>query len=339
MSIADPQKLLKWYDANARHLPWRAPQGIKPNPYHVWLSEIMLQQTTVVTVKPYFEKFLQTWPTIHDLAVAPLDDVLANWAGLGYYARARNLHKCANVIVQDFDGVFPSDALILKSLPGIGDYTSKAIASIAFEQNEIALDGNVERVLTRLYAEQKPIRDNKKRLASLAKQIKSTERFGDYQQALMDLGATICTPTKPSCLICPWQDSCQAYQLNLAEALPTKPIKKKRPIKYTNAFITIKDNHVFLVKRPDKGLLAGMLGIPTSDWVGEKIMPSDENLDKIQGTVRHVFTHFELIVTCYRVDSISGDMPSGQFYPLSNIESLALPTLMRKIITHSLKDA
>ncbi len=217
-SRPDPADLLAWYDRQRRDLPWRAPLGTAPDPYHVWLSEIMLQQTTVATVGPYFDQFVARWPDISALAAASLDEILHMWQGLGYYARARNLHACARVVVEQHGGAFPSERAALRALPGIGDYTAAAIAAIAFDRRCAAVDGNVERVVARLYAVIEPLPAAKPRLRELAAALVPEQRAGDFAQAMMDLGATICTPRRPRCVLCPWRGACLAEAGRLAEA-------------------------------------------------------------------------------------------------------------------------
>src|SRR5712691_7323604 len=235
-SRADPAALLAWYDRQRRDLPWRAPPGERADPYLVWLSEIMLQQTTVVTVAPYFDRFVARWPDIRALAAASLDDVLHLWQGLGYYARARNLHACARAVVERHGGVFPADPADLRALHGIGDYTAAAIAAIAFDRREAAIDGNVERVVARLYAVREPLPAAKPRLRALARALVPECRAGDFAQAMMDLGATVCTPLRPRCVLCPWRTGCTAATAGLTEALPARTEKPERPLRFGVVF-------------------------------------------------------------------------------------------------------
>ncbi len=261
-------KLLQWYDRNARVLPWRAVSPSRMDPYKVWLSEIMLQQTTVAAVKEYFLNFTQKWPTVKALAAAPLDDVLKAWAGLGYYARARNLHKCANVIVSEHGGKFPDDLGALQKLPGIGPYTAGAIAAIAFDKPFAAVDGNVERVISRLDAIETPLPDSKPQIKTRAQALMTDHRAGDFVQALMDLGATICTPKSPNCQICPWTDDCDGRKQGIAATLPRKQPKKKIPTRQGHAYLAISnDGYILLRRRAEKGLLGGMMEVPGSDMV------------------------------------------------------------------------
>lgn len=295
--------LLAWYDKHRRVLPWRAPSGRRADPYHVWLSEIMLQQTTVQAVAGYYRKFLAKWPRVEDLAAASLDEVLAAWAGLGYYARARNLHKCAGVVAHERGGIFPATAAELKTLPGIGAYTAGAIAAIAFDQPEAAMDANAERVVARLFAMDEPFPGGKAKLLALGRTLVPQQRAGDFAQALMDLGSAICTVKRPSCPNCPLAEGCKGRVLGIAETLPVKAPKAVRPLKRGAAFVAVnKDGAVLLVKRPETGLLASMLEPPLGPW-GAKFPKRDEALaqapfkaawKKRPGIVRHGFTHFEL---------------------------------------------
>lgn len=330
MSAAD---LLAWYDRNARELPWRAPPGAGRTPaYRVWLSEIMLQQTTVTTVKPYFVRFLNLWPTVHDLAAAPREDVLAEWAGLGYYARARNLHKCAGVVADDLGGRFPETKDTLLALPGVGPYTAGAIAAIAFDRPEAAVDGNVERVMSRRYRIETPLPDAKVEITARTQAMIPAGRPGDFAQALMDLGATICTPRSPNCLICPWRDACEGR--GIAEKLPVKAPKKVKPVRRGVAFAHLTDQGVLVETRPDKGLLGGMIGLPGTEWsvAGpteaeiEAAIPTPAIWREI-GEARHTFTHFHLILTVM----IARGKPKrgGKYLPLTKAKGAA-PTVMKK---------
>jgi A/G-specific adenine glycosylase len=250
-----PDLILKWYDRHRRQLPWRSPPGAPADPYHVWLSEIMLQQTTVVTVKSYFENFLEIWPKISDLAAAPLDDVLHAWQGLGYYARARNLHKCAGVIVTEFGSLFPEDEQALLTLPGIGPYTAAAIAAIAFGKKTTPVDCNIERVIARLFAVSEALPKSKPKLTELAVKLTPDDRAGDYAQALMDIGATICTPKKPTCSLCPLSGECRAEARGIAEELPARAPKKNKPTRLGTAFWLVNPKgEILLRRRPEKGL-------------------------------------------------------------------------------------
>ena len=333
--------LLGWYDRHRRELPWRAPPGRRADPYHVWLSEIMLQQTTVATVKPYFQKFLQAWPTVGDLARADREDVLKAWAGLGYYARARNLHKCAQTVVEHHGGVFPDTRATLLDLPGIGPYTASAVAAIAFDRREAAVDGNVERVMARLFALETPLPDVKPEIADIARSLVPAERAGDYAQAVMDLGATVCAPRKANCLICPLTGMCQGRAAGLQDVLPYKRAKAAKPTRYGIAFwIERTDGAVLLRTRPDKGLLGGMSEIPSTEW-SERGVPADPashapigaRWTKLPGLVRHTFTHFHLELEIWSADPVHGgaDVPGSRFVPRRDLHAEALPTVMKKI--------
>jgi A/G-specific adenine glycosylase len=264
---ADPEDLLAWYDRHARVLPWRARAPARQEPYRVWLSEIMLQQTTVRTVGPYYAKFLDRWPTVEALAAASLDDVLRAWAGLGYYARARNLHACALAVVERHAGVFPDTLEGLRALPGIGDYTASAVAAIAFDADAVPVDGNVERVVTRLYAIDEELPAAKPVIKERALALLPPRRAGDFAQGLMDLGATICTPKKPACALCPWNDGCAARARGDQETFPRKQPKREGKLRCGAAFVALRaDGSVLLRTRPDKGLLAKMTEVPGSAW-------------------------------------------------------------------------
>src|SRR6266436_2508895 len=290
----DSAVLLAWYDRHHRNLPWRAPPGMRPDPYRVWLSEIMLQQTTVATVGPYFDRFMARWPDISALAAASLDEVLRLWQGLGYYARARNLHACARAVVDRHGGVFPDEIEALRALPGIGDYTAAALAAIAFGRREAAIDGNVERVIARLFAVRDPLPVAKPRLAALAAALVPEQRTGDFAQALMDLGATICTPRRPRCVLCPWRACCAAAASGMAEVLPARADKPNRPSRYGVAFwLTRPDGTVLLRRRPEKGLLGGMTEIPSTPWRAEpwaladavRVAPATSEWSRLPGTI------------------------------------------------------
>lgn len=307
------KSVLSWYDQHRRVLPWRAPEGVSADPYHVWLSEIMLQQTVVATVIPYFLKFIEKWPTVSHLARAPLDDVLKEWAGLGYYARARNLHKCAQVVSTEFKGRFPQTYEGLKSLPGIGDYTAAAILSIAFNQPSVVVDGNVERVLSRWFSITKPLPESKpdirKAAALLAKD--RSDRPSDYAQALMDLGATICIPTNPRCPACPLQKTCQAKKLGIQNNLPARAARKIKPFRKGYIYMVKRadSGHFLLEKRPESGLFGKMMGFPTSEWLEsgkidhpEEILAMGTPVFKKKHIIRHSFTHFDLELQGYYVE-------------------------------------
>lgn len=342
-------QLLSWFDLHQRVMPWRAVKGKLPNPYHVWLSEIMLQQTTVATVGPYFQKFVKKWPTLKRLAAADLDDVLATWAGLGYYARARNLHKCAQKVLQEYKGVLPETEQELLELPGIGPYTAAAIASIAFGQEAVAVDGNVERVVSRFFAIEEPLPPAKKIIREKATHlVKGNPTPGDFTQALMELGSLVCTPRNPKCGVCPWVSSCAAYKKKKAEELPRFSPKTKRPVLYGKVFWIFDDkNKKFLIeKRKDKGLYAGMYQLPTTEWVRDKksveskaVGFSDRISAKNSGvTVRHSFSHFDLVLEIWGAEALSiKNQDKYTWAPYQGFEKYALPTLMKKALLLCLK--
>jgi A/G-specific adenine glycosylase len=333
-------ELLAWYDRHGRTLPWRKRRPQIADPYHVWLSEIMLQQTTVSAVKPYFEIFLRRWPTVEDLAAAPLDDILAAWAGLGYYARARNLHKCAGIVAERHGGSFPDTADALRELPGIGPYTASAIASIAFDRRATILDGNVERVVSRLFRVATPLPKAKPELWKLADLLTPEERPGDYAQAIMDLGATICTPTKPACSLCPWNGECQAFKAGNQEIYPRKAPKPERPQRFGAAFWIVNDKgEVALQRRAPTGLLGGMLEPPGTDWTDQKPnlaaalrhAPIAADWRWSEGVVRHVFTHFALDLQV-AVATVKGrPLKDAMWTPIDRLGEVALPSLMQKV--------
>ena len=336
------QSLLQWYDVHARHLPWRAPRGTTPDPYRVWLSEIMLQQTTVAAVKDYFLKFVARWPSVRDLAEADIEDVMRAWAGLGYYARARNLHACAKHVAAVLDGQFPRSVDGLLKLPGIGPYTAGAIAAIAYDLPYAAVDGNVERVLSRLHAIETPLPDSKPEIRKLAQAMVPSQRAGDFAQALMDLGATICTPKSPACAICPWMKNCAGRAAGIAETLPRKAAKKAVPTRKGYAFVAVReDGAVLLRRRPDKGLLGGMMEVPGSEWAAalprnhEASAPFPAPWRKLAGVVEHTFTHFHLQITVMTADGVAADLaPQFRWVASEDIRGEALPTVMRKILAH-----
>ncbi|SIQ70102.1 A/G-specific DNA-adenine glycosylase [Paracoccus thiocyanatus] len=323
-----PTELLAWYDRHARRLPWRAPPGQAPaDPYRVWLSEVMLQQTTVAAVKSYFERFTSLWPTVQNLAAAGDAQVMAEWAGLGYYARARNLIACARAVAAM--GAFPDTREGLAALPGIGAYTSAAIAAIAFDRPETVVDGNVERVVARLFAVQTPLPGAKPELVTLAQGLTPARRPGDYAQAMMDLGATICTPRSPACGICPINDHCAARALGIAADLPRKTPKQPKPLRSGTAWIGFADGAVLVETRPSKGLLGGTLAFPSTGWDGSDLPPPAPADWQQVGLVRHVFTHFALDLTVMSA-RLTGEPARGRLAPLHAFSPAALPGLMRK---------
>lgn len=343
-------RLLAWYDRNARSLPWRARPGEHADPYAVWLSEVMLQQTTVAAVIPYYEAFLTRWPTVHALAAAPLDDVLHAWAGLGYYARARNLHACAQTVADKFGGRFPETAEALKRLPGIGDYTAAAIAAIAFGQHAVVVDGNVERVMARRFAVETPLPGAKAQLRELAGGLTPTERSGDYAQAVMDLGATVCTVRQPRCRSCPWSADCTGRAKAIAETLPRRAPKAQRPTRHGAAFwISDGNGAVLLRRRPERGLLGGMMEVPSTAWgeapialpAARDAAPLKVPVEALPGLVRHTFTHFhlELAVLAGRVEGKNPKIVDGGgvWVAVDRLGEQALPSLMRKVAAHALR--
>jgi A/G-specific adenine glycosylase len=343
-------RLLAWYDRHRRTLPWRAPAGQRTPPYLVWLSEIMLQQTTVATVGDYFLRFVKRWPDVEALAAAPLDEVLSAWAGLGYYARARNLHACAQAVVDRHAGQFPQDEAALLALPGIGRYTAGAIRAIAFDHPASAVDGNVERVIARLHAIDTPLPDAKVEIAARAAALVPRERAGDYAQAMMDLGATVCTPRSPRCVICPLMERCRARAAGVAEELPRRAPKAEKPTRRGVAFVLMrKDGAVLLRKRPAKGLLGGMDEVPSSAWregklsIGEalKEAPVPANWKVLGGGVRHTFTHFHLELAVARAIATTSGLaklaPGAVWVTVDKMTERALPTVMRKIIAHAVQ--
>ena len=332
--------LLAWYDQNRRAMPWRAMPGKVADPYHVWLSEVMLQQTVVAAVIPYFIKFVDKWPTVHDLAAAPAEDVMAAWAGLGYYARARNLHKCAQVVAAA-GGVFPDDIEALKKLQGIGDYTSAAIAAIAFDKPATVVDGNVERVLARYFKIEDALPAAKKTIRSYADilAVRRTDRPGDFAQAMMDLGATICIPKAPRCGLCPLRKNCAGK--GVADSLPVRAPKSKKPYRRGHIYWIVNGKGtVLLERRGDKGLLAATVGFPTSEWVEKKPAHPDFIAPLIKGRkprkglmVFHSFTHFDLALQGWvvHVDHLDFIEENGFFaVPEASVSQNAMPTLFKK---------
>ncbi|WP_196222803.1 A/G-specific adenine glycosylase [Pseudooceanicola algae] len=332
--------LLAWYDQHARDMPWRTgpaarAAGQRPDPYHIWLSEVMLQQTTVAAVRAYFLRFTALWPTVADLAAAEDARVMGEWAGLGYYARARNLLKCARVVVAGHGGQFPDNRAALLSLPGVGPYTAAAIASIAFDRSETVVDGNVERVMARLFDIHTPLPAAKPELTEKAALLTPHARPGDYAQAVMDLGATICTPRKPACALCPWHDPCLARARGTAPDLPRKTPKKAKPIRLGIAYIARRTDGAYLLeRRPDKGLLGGMLGWPGSDWAETTPVPAppiEADWQPVPEEARHTFTHFHLRLQILTAQIDQGANPQrGTFLPPEDFRPSDLPTVMRK---------
>lgn len=350
MDIA--RAVLDWYDASARDLPWRIKGDLYVDPYRVWLSEIMLQQTTVATVKAYFEKFTSLWPTVMDLATADLDDVLKEWAGLGYYARARNLHKCAQTVAYNKGGQFPDTESGLLDLPGVGAYTAAAVAAIAFQKPAAVVDGNIERVYARLKDDHTPLPGLKKSVKEYVAHDVPTARPGDFAQGLMDIGATICTPRRPNCLICPLRPSCQAHSAGSAESLPNKARKKIKPTRRAVAFYVVAEGALLLERRPEKGLLGAMPGLPVGPWETRDTLPDTQDWlphrPKLTGSkdadwvtlgpvARHTFTHFHLesqilVLRLAKKPDISGDPRSLYWWPEATIEEAGLPTVFAKMV-------
>ena len=342
MKIA--KKVLNWYDSNARDLPWRIPPsqsraGIKPQPYHVWLSEIMLQQTTVNAVKPFYDKFTIKWPSIIELASAKDEDIMEAWAGLGYYSRARNLIKCARLVVKDYNSIFPQNEKSLLELPGIGPYTASAIRAIAFNKKANVVDGNIDRIIVRLFAVTTPISLSKTKIKKHAAAIIPKNRFGDYAQALMDIGSKICTPKNPKCKICPIKSQCYSYKQCKTNDIPYPMIKKPKSIRYGYVFVILtKNNTILLERRPNLGILGGMLAFPSSTW-GESnaiklFPPFQANWDILNQPVYHTFSHFHLELKI--AFSVVTKPPSEYLeIPLDTFKPKSLPTLMRKVFAIS----
>ncbi|MGD0433485.1 MAG: A/G-specific adenine glycosylase [Acetobacteraceae bacterium] len=333
--------LLAWYDRHRRRLPWRAEPGHMPDPYRVWLSEIMLQQTTVTAVIPYYDSFVSRFPTVEALAAADLDEVLSLWAGLGYYARARNLHACARAVAERCG--FPRDIAGLLELPGIGPYTAAAVASIGFGVPTVPIDGNVERVTARLFALTEPLPGVKRAIqaaaAQLGRDLDAAARPSDFAQALFDLGASICSPTSPACGLCPWMESCGARRLGIAAELPRRAPKKERPLRHgVHFWLSDTTGNVLLRRRPTTGLLGGMVELPGTSWregnwpAAEAFAHAPMEVDwRPAGQVRHGFTHFQLTIDLFaaQVARIEGD---GFVHPMSRLNEVALPSVMRKCV-------
>jgi A/G-specific adenine glycosylase len=366
---ARPALLLQWYDRHRRRLPWRAPAGERPDPYRVWLSEIMLQQTGVKTVGPYFEKFLARWPDVVSLGRASLDDVLRMWAGLGYYSRARNLHACAVAVWRDHGGRFPDTEEGLCALPGIGPYTAAAIAAIAFDRRTMPVDGNIERVVSRLFAVEEMLPQAKPLIRELASTLLGAARAGDEKsragdeksragdgksragdsaQALMDLGSSVCTPKKPACALCPLNESCAARARGDQESFPRKAPKKAGALRKGLAFVVTRGDELLVRARPEKGLLGGMTEVPTSDWrAGQEEQAALQHAPSLKGVLRwhrkvgvvtHVFTHFPLELAVYTASVPARTRaPEGmRWVPIATLADEAFPNVMRKVVAHGL---
>jgi A/G-specific adenine glycosylase len=354
--------LLEWYDRHRRALPWRPLSGTAADPYRVWLSEIMLQQTGVKTVGPYFEKFVTRWPDVGALARASLDDVLRMWAGLGYYSRARNLHACAVAVLRDHDGAFPETEQALLALPGIGPYTAAAIAAIAFGRHTMPVDGNIERVVARLFAVEATLPKSKPLIRDLAATLLGVTRAGDAKaragdaksragdsaQALMDLGSSICTPKKPACALCPLNDGCAARARGDQETFPRKAPKKTGTLRRGAAFVVRRGDQLLVRTRPEKGLLGGMTEVPGSEWLAVQddsaalkqapMLQGIARWHRKAGVVTHVFTHFplELVVYTANVATRAGAPEGMRWVPIATLQHEALPNVMRKVIAHGL---
>jgi A/G-specific adenine glycosylase len=351
-ATARPVLLLDWYDRHRRRLPWRPPAGERADPYRVWLSEIMLQQTGVKTVGPYFLKFLARWPDVDAVGAASLDDVLRMWAGLGYYSRARNLHACAVAVRRDHGGVFPDTEEGLRALPGIGPYTASAIAAIAFGRRTMPVDGNIERVVSRLFAVEEPLPQAKPLIQQLATTLlgagDANSRAGDSAQALMDLGSSICTPKKPACALCPLNDDCAARRRGDQETFPHKAAKKSGTLRRGAAFVVTRGDQLLVRTRSEKGLLGGMTEVPGSDWLADQqdktalaqapALKGVARWHRKAGLVTHVFTHFplELVVYTAKVAARAAAPRGMRWVPIATLKDEALPNVMRKVIAHGL---
>ncbi|MBO6768119.1 MAG: A/G-specific adenine glycosylase [Erythrobacter sp.] len=332
MAATVSDQLLDWYDAHARVLPWRARPGAPPpDPYRVWLSEVMLQQTTVAAVKPYFEAFTSRWPTVEALAAAPEEDVMAAWAGLGYYSRARNLVKCAREVARR--GGFPETEAALRELPGLGAYTAAAVAAIAFDRRAVVVDANVERVVARLFAIEEPLPGARKAIRAAAESITPNRRAGDFAQAMMDLGSSICTARDPKCLLCPLSQSCEGRAAGDPARLPVKAPKKAKPVRQGSAFWIEREGTVWLVRREAKGMLGGMRALPDDGWsargngTGEAPLAGEWEAG---GVVRHTFTHFALELSVHMQRGGAQPAGEGEWWPLDTLDEAGLPTLFAK---------
>ncbi len=344
---ATAAELLVWYDRHRRVLPWRAMPGERADPYRVWVSEIMLQQTTIAAVKPFFERFMTRFPTVEELAAAPSEEVMQHWAGLGYYSRARNLHACAKAVLELHGGLFPDTEDGLRELPGIGAYTAGAVAAIAFDRPAAAVDGNVERVMTRLFAIDEPLPGAKPLIRAQVLALLPRSRPGDFAQALMDLGATICTPRSPVCGLCPWRDPCEARRAGTQETYPRKAPKKAGKARFGAAFVAQREDGAVLVRtRPAKGLLGGMVEVPSSEWsaayrpdAAARDAPVPAQWRRLAAPVRHVFTHFPLELAVFVAHvPFATQVPEGmRFTPLARLRDEAFPSVFLKALEAGLE--
>lgn len=337
------RRLLKWYDKNARTLPWRYGHHEQGNPYHTWLSEVMLQQTTVITVIDYFHRFIEKWPTLKALAEASEEEVLTNWQGLGYYSRARNLLKCARYVQNNLEGAFPKDPSALLKLPGIGPYTASAVSGIAFRQKHVPVDGNIIRVISRLYGLKTPLPDLKGEVEKVVKIYCENPRPGDFAQGLMDFGATLCRPKNPSCEICPVQNKCVAYEKNTQHLIPFRKPKPQKPTRFGKAFLIYDKNGLLLLqKRPEKGLLANMMEVPSTLWSTDSDeversfidIGGDGKFTRLNQTVKHTFTHFHLELEVYHggLNDFKPRCSTTKWVAPDALDTHPLPTLMKKVI-------
>ena len=337
-------RVLAWWDVSRRELPWRAAPGVKPDPYRVWLSEVLLQQTTAAAAAPYFLKFVSQWPTVEALAEAPLDAIMSAFAGLGYYSRARNLHVCAREVARR-GGRFPSAERELRALPGVGAYTAAAVAAIAFGEPAAPVDGNIARILTRLHAIEAPILAARRRIAEAAVALTPADRPGDFAQALMDIGATICRPRNPDCLACPLNEACAAYATGQAEAYPRRGAVKAKPIRLGAAFFARRaDGAVLARRRPPKGLLGATLELPGGPWesgdgaaIDALHAPFAARWRRLPGEVEQVFTHFVLRLTLYAADmgAVPPQVEGAIWVEPGRVESAGFSSVMLKALTHA----
>ncbi|MFD1107045.1 A/G-specific adenine glycosylase [Sphingobium olei] len=326
-------ELLAHYDVHARKLPWRAPPGANAaDPYRVWLSEVMLQQTTVAAVGPYYAKFTERWPTVEVLAAADDADLMAAWAGLGYYARARNLLACARAVTRDHGGRFPATEEGLRALPGVGAYTAAAVAAIAFGQRAVVVDANVERVVARLFAIGTPLPAARPAIRAAADRITPDTRAGDFAQAMMDLGATVCTPRNPACGLCPLREDCAAFATADPAAFPVKPAKKAKPHRLGHGWWMERDGHVWLERRPERGLLGGMRALPSGAWsdAPDPTPPINAEWRTLAEPVGHVFTHFSLALRVHHAHVDAAPDGEGEWWPIDRLDEAGLPTLFAR---------